>query len=150
MRSAALIGLVALAACEPNQPAAPDAMQSEAHSSTQPGQPTSTGVPTPESPTTPVNIDTFVALGTEPFWSATTAPSNVTYSTPEIQAGTAIAVVESRDGTARVYSGKLTGQPFVLRIAKGECSDGMSDTVYTYTASLTVSGEDRRGCARRK
>jgi len=116
----------------------------------QPPHPVEIDVPTPAASATSVTLDSFVALGTEPFWSAATAPGKVTYSTPEDQSGKSVAVVETRESSAQVYTGKLKGQPFVLRIAKGACSDGMSDTVFTYTASLTVTGEDRRGCARRR
>lgn len=153
MRSASLVALLALTACEQSKPPVPAATQSETAPASQAAELVATGGPTPTStatPTVPVNLDTFVALGTEPFWSATTAIGKVTYSTPENQTGETIAVTESTVGGVRSYSGKLAEKPFVLRIAKGECSDGMSDTVYTYTASLTVSGEDRRGCARRK
>jgi uncharacterized membrane protein len=34
----------------------------------------------------------------------------------------------------------------VLRVASGECSDGMSDNRYTMTASFRIGDIDYRGC----
>ena len=53
----------------------------------------------------------------------------------------------TKEGAATRYSGTLDGQPFVLTLTAGTCSDGMSDTVYPLSAALTVNGEQRQGCA---
>jgi uncharacterized membrane protein len=52
------------------------------------------------------------------------------------------------DGNDVVWTGTYAGAPFILRVSPGKCSDGMSDTVYPFTAVLTVSGQTERGCAR--
>ena len=51
-------------------------------------------------------------------------------------------------------SGAVTLRPaepltfrFDLMITPGECSDGMSDRTYPYTATLLVGDEQRQGCA---
>ena len=91
------------------------------------------------------------ALGTEPFWSVEIGPEKLgplRYSTPENQPGTAIPAALSAAPPATVWTGTYAGAPFVLRIAPGKCSDGMSDTVYAWQATLTVSGRTERGCAK--
>lgn len=88
------------------------------------------------------------AVGTEPFWAATLAGGRLTYSTPEDQAGTTITVRRSGEPGAAVFSGTFAGAPLRMRVTPGPCSDGMSDTVYSYTVELTVRAELRRGCAR--
>ena len=85
--------------------------------------------------------------GTEPFWGGTIDGATILYQTPEDQAGKPVAATIAKAGPATLYSGTLDGRPFVLTLAPGTCSDGMSDTVYPLTAALTVQGEQRRGCA---
>ena len=101
--------------------------------------------------TTTVLTARMMALGTEPFWSVEIGPeplSPLRYSTPENQPGTAIPASRSLAPPATVWTGTYAGAPFVLRVAPGTCSDGMSDTVYAWQATLTVSGRTERGCAK--
>lgn len=85
--------------------------------------------------------------GTEPFWGGTIEGSTILYRTPDDQAGKTISATMTKEGAATRYSGMLDGQPFILALTPGTCSDGMSDTVYPISAALTVKGEERRGCA---
>lgn len=85
--------------------------------------------------------------GTEPFWGGTIEGAAILYRTPEDQAGQSIAAAVSKEGAATRYSATLDGQPFILVLTPGTCSDGMSDTVYPLKAALTVQGEQRSGCA---
>jgi len=85
--------------------------------------------------------------GTEPFWGGTIDGSAILYRTPDDIDGEAIAATVSKVGAATRYSGTLDGQPFVLTLTPGTCSDGMSDTVYPISAALSVLGEERQGCA---
>ncbi|GAA4709582.1 hypothetical protein H9L13_01215 [Sphingomonas lutea] len=98
----------------------------------------------------PVAAPALRAIGTEPFWGATTHGRCVTYSTPDDQAGTRVwAKVRQADGGRTVWTGALRGTPFELSIAeRTDCSDGMSDNRYPLEARLLVDGEERRGCAR--
>lgn len=98
------------------------------------------------SPTAPPQR--LQALGTEPFWAVEVTPGQVRWSTPENIPGTTVAARETAAGAARVWHATLDGQRFELRITPGQCSDGMSDTVYPFTAQVLVAGETRRGCAR--
>ena len=63
-------------------------------------------------------------------------------------AGTAFAAKRTSEGKATVWAGTLEGKAFTLRIAPGTCSDGMSDTVYAYTAQVAFGDTTLSGCAR--
>lgn len=147
MRSACLALMLGQAACgqqgdvAPTQSAAAE-VEAEAIAS---AQPMATGSPEPAMPEKP-----FQALGTEPFWAVEVLPRQLRYSDPENIAGTAFAATESREGTGVRYSGTLEGQPLTLLIQPGTCSDGMSDTVYPWTAVLTKDGRRLQGCARKR
>jgi uncharacterized membrane protein len=85
--------------------------------------------------------------GTEPFWGGEVSDGVLTYTTPENQAGEMVAVdrLDGRNGIS--FSGELADMPFVLAVTPGQCSDGMSDRSYPFTATLQVKGELRKGCA---
>lgn len=105
--------------------------------------------PAPSTPPSPTALpQRWQALGTEPFWAVEVTPGEMRWSTPENIPGTTVAARETAAGAARVWHATLDGQRFELRITPGPCSDGMSDTVYPFTAQVLVAGETRRGCAR--
>ena len=85
--------------------------------------------------------------GTEPFWGGTIDGATILYQTPDDQAGKTITATMTKEGATIRYSGELDGQPFILKLTPGTCSDGMSDTVYLLHAVLAVRGEPRQGCA---
>ncbi len=88
------------------------------------------------------------AVGTEPFWGARVEGRCVTYSHPENQAGTRVWTKFSGNAANGTWLGSLNGKPFIMRTKpQAGCSDGMSDTRYPIAVSLTVGGEERRGCA---
>jgi uncharacterized membrane protein len=96
-----------------------------------------------------LDVKPLRAIGTEPFWGARIAGRCVTYSTPDDQQGTRIWTKFSGTAEQGVWAGALGGRRFELRTSpQAGCSDGMSDNVYPIAVSLTVSGEERRGCAR--
>lgn len=86
-------------------------------------------------------------IGTEPFWGGTVTTDRIVYSTPDNQTGETIQVRRSEEPGREIYSGTLNKRPFVLTLSAGPCSDGMSDNVHAFTASLQVDGETRQGCA---
>lgn len=97
----------------------------------------------------------FTALGTEPFWSVKTNQYEVVYSTPELPEGVRLisGYGYSKDAAGREsisFSAKLNGEILVLQIKTGQCSDGMSDTVYPFTATLRIGDRTEQGCARRQ
>ena len=97
----------------------------------------------------------FKAIGTEPFWSITTSEREVAYSTPELSDGVRLNVgsgyyKDGSTGEERIsFSATLNGEVLVLQIASGTCSDGMSDTVYPYTAKLRIGQRTEQGCAKK-
>lgn len=88
------------------------------------------------------------AIGTEPFWGARIEGRCVTYSHPDDQKGTRIWARFGGNQDQGSWTGALGGRPFVLRTRPHPgCSDGMSDRRYPLAVSVTVSGEQRQGCA---
>lgn len=92
--------------------------------------------------------DRLVALGTEPFWSATVAGTRLTYSTPTDEKGRIVLVTRSGGVDHATLEGVLDGRPFRLRVTAGPCSDGMSDNVYPFAVERTMGDSLERGCAR--
>jgi len=90
----------------------------------------------------------FQALGTEPFWDLEVLPGQLRYASPEVLDGKAFAASASRQGNAYSFTGKLDGKAVVLTIEPGQCSDGMSDTIYPYKAAFTWGDRTEQGCAR--
>ncbi|HET9811137.1 MAG TPA: hypothetical protein VFP53_05515 [Sphingomicrobium sp.] len=96
----------------------------------------------------PVDANAIRAIGTEPFWGAKVEGRCVTYSTPEDQDGTRVWTKFSGTTESGRWEGALGRAPFVMTTRpQAGCSDGMSDNVYPIAVTLTVGGEERRGCA---
>jgi len=85
--------------------------------------------------------------GTEPFWGGQVSGTTLTYQTPDDRAGQILTVGRFAGRNGISFSGDLGGQPFVLAVTPGKCSDGMSDRAYPFTVTLQVRGEQRQGCA---
>ena len=164
MRSALLLGLVLLAGCKPAEqaPAKPDENDLVLTVTASDIPPTDQVAPPPtvpgerkKQPKVPgadalVRGKRYQALGTEPFWSLEVLPGKLIYTSPEVQPGIAVTYTLTGQGKQLRYSGTLQGKPMVLTIEPGECSDGMSDTVYPYKASFTWGDRTEQGCARAK
>lgn len=95
--------------------------------------------------------ETIRFTGTEPFWGGQIASGTATYSTPETIDGVAFPVERFAGNNGVSFTGTMTGAlagtRFDLMVTPGECSDGMSDRTYPFTASLLVGEERRNGCA---
>ena len=91
--------------------------------------------------------ETVRFTGTEPFWGGNVRGDRLTYNTPENIDGDVIAVSRFAGRGGVSWSGTWQGRPFRLAVAEGQCSDGMSDRTYPFTATLAVAGEQRTGCA---
>lgn len=91
--------------------------------------------------------ETVHYTGTEPFWGGAAGGGIATYSTPEYPDGSEFAVERFSGNNGLGISGSLDGAPFDLTVTPGECSDGMSDRTYPFTATLMVGDEQRFGCA---
>lgn len=91
--------------------------------------------------------ETVHFTGTEPFWGGEIAGGNVLYSTPENIDGTSFPVERFAGNNGIAFSGTMDGTKFDLTVTPGECSDGMSDRTYPFTATLVIGAEQRNGCA---
>jgi uncharacterized membrane protein len=95
--------------------------------------------------------ETITALGTEPFWKLEISPEGgryqAVYATPENIDGSAFTATRFAGNNGLGYSGELDGRAVNLALTPGECSDGMSDRVYPFTATLAVGEETLFGCA---
>ncbi|MFK4871956.1 COG3650 family protein [Novosphingobium sp. ZW T3_23] len=86
-------------------------------------------------------------IGTEPFWNGEVAEGRMTYTTPDEPQVKAFPVDRFAGRGGLSFSGEPQGVPWVLAIAPGDCSDGMSDRAYPFTALLKIGEETRQGCA---
>jgi uncharacterized membrane protein len=91
------------------------------------------------------------AVGTEPFWAAEIEGRCVTYKTPDDQQSTRVWTRVRGTSAETAWDGALHGKQFQLTVKpKADCSDGMSDKVYSLEAVLRVDGEVRHGCAEQR
>ncbi|MFC0590532.1 COG3650 family protein [Novosphingobium aquiterrae] len=171
MRSAALLGLLALAGCGQPKPdsAEPRPAPSQEATATAPSapavkpSPTPTPTPTPKvvaapkpapSPTAtpaakPKPEKRLQAIGTEPFWSVDVMPKGrLKYVTPDMVNGVMVSAIERRKGERITFTARFNGKPFTLDLVPAKCSDGMSDVVYPWTVTFVHSGRTDHGCAR--
>ena len=89
----------------------------------------------------------FDAVGTEPFWTLKIRPASMTLARPDHpEVATANPGVRA-DGDQGVWDGTVGERRLVLRLTPGDCSDGMSDRHYGYSAEVWTDGETLRGCA---
>ena len=93
------------------------------------------------------DVEAITALGTEPFWNVQIEGVTLTYSTPENPNGAQTTIKRFAGNGGLGISGELNSLPLQLAITPGECSDGMSDRIYPYTATLAFDGENLLGCA---
>ncbi|MEM6499164.1 MAG: hypothetical protein AAF709_20880 [Pseudomonadota bacterium] len=84
--------------------------------------------------------------GTEPFWSAVIDAEQLTYSTPDNIAGETIQVSRFSGNNGLGYSGTLQGEALEIAVTLGDCSDGMSDRMYPYTATIVLGDRTLFGC----
>jgi uncharacterized membrane protein len=87
------------------------------------------------------------ASGTEPFWSVRVEGRTLTFTTPEDQAGQVMQGERRATADGVEITGSRDGKAFALTVARGECSDGMSDNVYALTAEFRYGDMDYKGCA---
>lgn len=134
MKTAFVVTSLLLVACSAPPPPAP----------AEPAAPTA---PTPTATAQSTPLDSFRALGTEPFWHLDVDGDRIIYTTPDNQGGLALAGTRTAVAGGVDIRGIHGGQPFVLRVRPGDCSDGMSDNRYPMTAELALGGDLLKGCA---
>lgn len=85
--------------------------------------------------------------GTEPFWNATVQGAELTYTTPENLSGTTTQVTRFAGNGGLSFAGTLDGQELSALVTPGECSDGMSEAIYPFTATVQLGDALLTGCA---
>ena len=99
-------------------------------------------------------------VGTEPFWSAGIEDGTMRYMTLENQdgddqEGVVFPVERFAGNNGLSFSGRIpdrtgdrnAGAAVDVAVTPGDCSDGMSDRIFPYVATLSVGDETLRGCA---
>ena len=97
-------------------------------------------------------VDTiFSALGTEPFWAVTVRKDSVILTTPKRPTGMRFpaARADTVKGEER-WRTRMPGHVLELRATRASCSDSMSDTKYSHTATVVLDGRRMRGCGGRR
>ncbi len=95
--------------------------------------------------------ETINLMGTEPFWAIEIAPAgkgfDAVYSDPDNIDGKAFTVERFAGNNGLGFSGELDGGAVQIAITPGECSDGMSDRTYPFTATVSLGDRTLQGCA---
>lgn len=91
----------------------------------------------------------FVAHGNEPFWAVEVDGTTLTWKTPEMPEGRKLVAERSAHAQGVNFTGKDGDKDFTLDIIGKQCSDGMSDETFEFTASWNYGGNTMTGCARR-
>ena len=88
----------------------------------------------------------LVARGNEPFWSVRSGQDGVVLERPGVPAisGPFTGVTES-EGGRRIESETPSGK-LVVQFTPAACSDGMSDSIYGWTAKASLRNEEWSGC----
>lgn len=93
----------------------------------------------------------ITALGTEPFWDLRIVPTGQEFearlATLELPDYARFPVTRFAGNNGLGFSGKHAGAAFHLAVTPGECSDGMSDRTYPYTATVQTGDVTLFGCA---
>ena len=91
--------------------------------------------------------EVITALGTEPFWSVEIIGNAMIYSTPENIEGRRVELTRFAGNGGLGFTGNFEGSAMQLAVTPGECSDGMSDRTYPFTATLKIGEALLAGCA---
>jgi uncharacterized membrane protein len=137
-RFAIVAAVLALTACATSESPAP------------PESPASTDAPMAKRPAGQENAPLLAwrAFGNEPFWNVRVDGDTLVFTTPDDPSGRSFPGTHALRPDGGVHYQGSDGQTaFSLDIAKGECSDGMSDNVYELTAEFRYGDMDYKGCA---
>ncbi len=90
--------------------------------------------------------ETVSLIGTEPFWGLTITGAQARYSTPDRVSGAQFTVSRFAGNNGLGFSGTLDDAPLTATLTPGQCSDGMSDRSYPFTATIVHAGMTMQGC----
>jgi heat shock protein HslJ len=87
--------------------------------------------------------DSYVAVGTEPFWSVSIARGRIVYRSPDepIEARRLTSQTATAGGGRRYESADT-----IVEAMPGVCSAGMSDSLYAETVTVRIGGRILEGC----
>ncbi|WP_108788506.1 hypothetical protein [Erythrobacter sp. Alg231-14] len=93
---------------------------------------------------------TIYTVGTEPFWGIEITPEGndlfAIYTSPENLDGSRFPVTRFAGNNGLGFSGSMDGETISVALTPGDCSDGMSDRDYPFTATVAVSAATLYGC----
>jgi len=90
--------------------------------------------------------ETIYLTGTEPFWNMKISAESLTYFTPESPVGRKAAVARFAGNGGLGVNGTLGGEALIIAVTPGDCSDGMSDRTYPFTATVGLGEDTLLGC----
>lgn len=115
--------------------------------------PTATAADAPTQPAArplpPPPVSEWRVSGTEPFWSVHVIGSRLLFSTPEQIEGIGMDAKHSLSGGIEHFESVDGTQDFDLDIHRQDCSDGMSDIHYEWTARFRYGETVYEGCAKK-
>lgn len=90
---------------------------------------------------------TFNCVGTEPFWGAEITDKVIRYSDP-VNEKISLKILSKKNalGFAEDAAFVVKTKYASASVSLGECSDGMSDEVYSHTIVLEMNGDVLAGC----
>lgn len=94
-----------------------------------------------------IAVDEVITMsGTEPFWSIVIENGRATYADPERPKGQEFPVARFAGNNGLGFSGEWDGSAVAIALTPGQCSDGMSDRIYPYVATIALGEKTLRGC----
>jgi uncharacterized membrane protein len=88
----------------------------------------------------------FKAVGTEPFWSAAVAQGTLSFERPDAPAVTGDFGGSPMHGDQRRFFANTATGPLEIQFTRATCTDGMSDSLYAWTAVAKFDGKEWKGC----
>ena len=88
----------------------------------------------------------FSARGNEPFWGVDIKGTDIVLTRPDALAATATNAGLATTASQAIWTAQAGATPVTVTLTKGDCSDGMSDLKYGYTARVVWGAETLEGC----
>lgn len=88
----------------------------------------------------------FSARGTEPFWRIDIKGGEIRLTRPDVPELVATNAGLAALGGRAVWTAQAGQTAVVATLVRGDCSDGMSDLKYPYTAEVKVGDLTLKGC----
>ena len=144
MRRIVTLSAVALllAACAPEAPGGGES----APPADAPAPAPEASAPPAADPAAPYKVD-FSARGNEPFWRIDIKGTEIVLTRPDASPTTAANAGLAVQAGKAIWTAQAGATPVVVEVSPGECSDGMSDLKYAWSAEVKWGSETLKGCA---